>query len=197
MSSSLKVKSNLGPGKFFANCLGKMAGLVIDETLGVHCNCQNCRNNNFSRCARCHIVPYCSKGCQIEHWRYHKKFCKKLSGKVMEIPPPGMELDFYKVNMFSFTVQMFCHCFETNGFALISLRLVPTLPFPFHWDDRRRQLNGWIEEYLIYLSNMAVRLLGTKMKTFLLCNLINSPSWSGVEIIIKVFIVFIPLILRK
>ena len=115
----------------------------------------------------------------------------------MEIPPPGMELDFYKVNMFSFTVQMFCHCFETNGFALISLRLVPTLPFPFHWDDRRRQLNGWIEEYLIYLSNMAVRLLGTKMKTFLLCNLINSPSWSGVEIIIKVFIVFIPLILRK
>ena len=160
MSSSQKSKYNLGAGKFCANCLGGMAGLLINETLGAHCGCENCQNNNFSRCARCGIVPYCSKGCQIEHWRYHKKFCKKLSGKVMEIPPPGMELDFFKVNLFRFTVQMFCHAFQTNGFALISLLHPPALPFPFHWDDRRRQLNGWIEENLIYLANMAVRLLG-------------------------------------
>ena len=195
MSSSEKVSYNLGPGKFCANCLGKMAGLVITGTLGVHCVCDNCQKNNFSRCARCHIVPYCSKGCQIEHWISHKKFCKKLAGKVMKIPPPGMKWDFFKVNMFRFTVEVFCHSFQTNCFANFALLSLPALPFPFHWDDRR--LNGWIEEYLIYLSNMAVRLLGTKMKTFLLCNLINSPSWSGVEIIIKVFIVFIPLILRK
>ena len=89
----------------------------------------------------------------------------------MEIPPPGMELDFFKVNMFGFTVQMFCHAFQTNGFALISLLNPPALPFPFHWDNRR--LNGWIEEYLIYLANMAVRLLGTRMETFLSLNLLS------------------------
>ena len=165
MSSSQKAKYNLGPGKFCANCLGGMAGLLINETEGAHCGCENCRNNNFSRCARCRIVPYCSKDCQIEHWRYHKKFCKKLSGKVMEIPPPGMELDYFKVNMFRFTVQMFCHSFQTNGFSYNSRLQPPALPFPFRWNDR--QLNGWIEEYLIHLASMAVRLLGTGMKTFI------------------------------
>ena len=163
MSSSKKSKYNLDSGKFCANCLGKMAGLKINERKGVHCVCSQCQSNKFSRCGRCQIVPYCSKQCQIEHWRYHKKMCKKLAGKVLEIPPPGMELDFFKVNMFKFTVQMFCHAFETNGFATTSspTRPGPALPFPFQWDDKL--LNGWIEEYLVYLANMAVRLLGTWM----------------------------------
>ena len=165
MSSSRKVMYNLGAAKFCANCLGKMASLMIDEKRGVHCSCSHCQNNNFSRCSSCLIVPYCSKQCQVEHWRYHKKICKKLSGKVMEIPPPGMELDYFKVNMFRFTVQMFCHSFQTNGFSYNSRLQPPALPFPYRWNDR--QLNGWIEEYLIHLASMAVRLLGTGMKTFI------------------------------
>ena len=179
MSPSQKVRYNLGAAKFCANCVGNMAGLVINETLGVHCTCSHCRNNNFWRCSSCHIVPYCSKECQVEHWRYHKKMCKKLSGKVMQIPPPGMELDFYKVNMFRFTVEMFCHSFQTNGFSFISLRNPPSLPFPFHWNERR--LHGWIEENLIHLANLAVRLLGTGMKTFILSNLMNQACCCGVD----------------
>ena len=153
MSAKGKIKYNLDSGKFCANCLGKMAGLRINEGEGLHCPCYHCQNNNFARCSRCHIVPYCSKQCQIEHWRYHKKICKKLEGKAIETPPPCMK----------YTVQMFCHAFQTNGFNLSSFIAPTALPFPFEWYDR--QLIGWIEEYLVYLASMATRLLGTWMKT--------------------------------
>eukprot|EP01034_Spumella_vulgaris_P041677 gene41677-51642_t len=31
----------------------------------------------LNRCGRCGQVAYCSKGCQKEHWKVHKKGCKK------------------------------------------------------------------------------------------------------------------------
>ena len=33
----------------------------------------------FSRCAGCNVERYCSKACQVAHWKAgHKKVCKKL-----------------------------------------------------------------------------------------------------------------------
>lgn len=33
----------------------------------------------FSKCARCKTVAYCSRECQGEHWKLHKKHCMSLS----------------------------------------------------------------------------------------------------------------------
>ena len=33
----------------------------------------------LTRCSRCHIVKYCSKECQVQHWKHHKAFCKAAS----------------------------------------------------------------------------------------------------------------------
>ena len=78
----------------------------------------------------------------------------------MKIPPPGMELDFFRVNMFTFKVKMFSYCFQTNGFDMkdISQDNCPSLPYPFSWDGS--QTHGWIEVYLIHLEDLAVSLLG-------------------------------------
>lgn len=49
--------------------------------------CNNCLKEErfegeFSKCARCRMVVYCSKECQIENWeKDHKKECKKLRKK--------------------------------------------------------------------------------------------------------------------
>ena len=44
--------------------------------------CAGCQKddmkNSFKRCARCTSVVYCSVDCQREHWKVHKKICRKL-----------------------------------------------------------------------------------------------------------------------
>ncbi|KAH7905275.1 hypothetical protein BJ138DRAFT_796150 [Hygrophoropsis aurantiaca] len=56
-------------------------------------NCQNgtCTNRGvgdgpspvrFMKCARCKKVSYCSKACQIEHWKAHRPICKELKNSV-------------------------------------------------------------------------------------------------------------------
>ena len=47
MSSSEKSMYSLGPGKFCANCLGKLAGLKFHETRGLYCTCTECRIQKF------------------------------------------------------------------------------------------------------------------------------------------------------
>jgi hypothetical protein len=39
------------------------------------CVCGN--TSNLKSCARCHKQVYCSKECQKDHWRTHKKVCEK------------------------------------------------------------------------------------------------------------------------
>ena len=43
------------------------------------CICSSCRTEKFSRCGGCHLVPYCSKECQVEHRSQHRKLCKDLA----------------------------------------------------------------------------------------------------------------------
>mmetsp|Transcript_49413 Transcript_49413/g.119862 ORF Transcript_49413/g.119862 Transcript_49413/m.119862 type:complete len:540 (+) Transcript_49413:84-1703(+) len=69
--------------------------------------CANCKKpeegrNNFSQCSKCRTVRYCSRDCQVEHWKNggHKKECKKLAagnldnGIKLERPdvPGGMHM---------------------------------------------------------------------------------------------------------
>ena len=48
-----------------------------------HCSLPGCPRNdrassqNFKRCKRCAVAKYCSKKHQREHWKVHKRECKK------------------------------------------------------------------------------------------------------------------------
>jgi hypothetical protein len=46
--------------------------------------CFNCRktpesDKKFAFCARCGIMSYCSKDCQVANWKTHKTYCNKLN----------------------------------------------------------------------------------------------------------------------
>lgn len=48
---------------------------ICDGSRMVVC-CVVChRQSNLSKCAACHSVYYCSKECQVLHWKVHKPFC--------------------------------------------------------------------------------------------------------------------------
>jgi len=54
-----------------------------------------CRNNlciekGLKLCTQCRAAWYCSKECQEDHWRRHKKFCKAISSS------PEMLLRYFK-----------------------------------------------------------------------------------------------------
>ena len=57
---------------------------VVDHPLA----CINCGTyeesggdvaQKHNKCSRCHNALYCSKECQLEHWKQHKKICKEIS----------------------------------------------------------------------------------------------------------------------
>ena len=42
--------------------------------------CENCKQEASNRCSRCKSVWYCSRECQIAHFKAgHKKICKQLA----------------------------------------------------------------------------------------------------------------------
>ena len=38
--------------------------------------CILCSKEAKSQCSRCHKVRYCSRECQMDHWKEHKSLCK-------------------------------------------------------------------------------------------------------------------------
>lgn len=58
-----------------------------DEKKGGHC-CDNCGASNVTFvCSRCKMGWYCSKECQMNHWKIHKTNCKKVQTNVSVTPP--------------------------------------------------------------------------------------------------------------
>lgn len=56
------------------------------ETVTYRDSCTLCRKRSLKeekgksfRCAKCRLVVYCSKKCQVEHWTTHKKDCADLA----------------------------------------------------------------------------------------------------------------------
>jgi hypothetical protein len=57
--------------------------------------CAKCKvgmsKKNLYRCGRCHSVFYCSKDCQVDHWKQnggHKQECKKLQAEWVRASQP-------------------------------------------------------------------------------------------------------------
>jgi len=40
--------------------------------------CANCGRQAESRCSTCKVEMYCSRDCQNEHWKVHKKTCREI-----------------------------------------------------------------------------------------------------------------------
>lgn len=42
--------------------------------------CHKChkKREELKKCAKCRCAMYCSRDCQINHWKHHKKQCKLI-----------------------------------------------------------------------------------------------------------------------
>jgi len=40
--------------------------------------CGNCQKEASKRCSKCKQEFYCTRECQVQHWKEHKKVCKPL-----------------------------------------------------------------------------------------------------------------------
>jgi hypothetical protein len=58
----VKSTTNLTQGEMCANCY------VLEKTL----------HEKLLKCGQCRLIKYCSPTCQKEHWKAHKKQCKKV-----------------------------------------------------------------------------------------------------------------------
>ena len=70
-----------------ANCVSKLQWSCLGT---VECECSKCLGKtSLKRCGECHLVAYCSKKCQEDHWRYggHRKNCRIFSRKKERDPP--------------------------------------------------------------------------------------------------------------
>lgn len=51
--------------------------ITIQSLILIMARCRNCdaKSNNLLLCSRCQLIYYCSKECQLEDWKSHKKDC--------------------------------------------------------------------------------------------------------------------------
>jgi hypothetical protein len=59
----VKSTTNLTQGEMCANCY------VLEKTL----------DKKLLKCGQCRLIKYCGPNCQKEHWKVHKKQCKKVA----------------------------------------------------------------------------------------------------------------------
>lgn len=58
------------PDEMCANCF-VLESALLDES--------NNDQQGLKKCSRCRQIKYCSRECQVEHWKTHKKQCKKAA----------------------------------------------------------------------------------------------------------------------
>ena len=61
------------------NCLRKSNAKAQKRTkMGKRCSCMTSKEFiALEQCARCSILHYCNRQCQVDHWPDHKEFCSK------------------------------------------------------------------------------------------------------------------------
>ncbi|GMI04035.1 hypothetical protein TrLO_g275 [Triparma laevis f. longispina] len=64
---------------------------ALDQKASPYCGYPGCREPAPLKCSRCKETNYCSKECQKDHWKFHKKLCfapgKKKSAPMPPAPP--------------------------------------------------------------------------------------------------------------
>lgn len=112
---------------------------------------------NVRRCTRCHVVAYCGKECQEEHWhKVHRKQCKYLGGlkkakdseHKKETCKTCIASDSVGDLVFSPSNPNYACIFEYVDWSL----LPPTFPHPF-------PLNGPPEDRIEKMVNAAQKIL--------------------------------------
>eukprot|EP00956_Cyclotella_meneghiniana_P031313 scaffold81874_cov50-Cyclotella_meneghiniana.AAC.4 len=74
---------------------------LYDDYCGNCFNCANCFKDapsgvEFMQCSACNSVQYCSKDCQVAHWKSHKKRCNQSVDTVL-LNQPGVTDEQIKV----------------------------------------------------------------------------------------------------
>lgn len=47
--------------------------------------CPFCEQPSRNRCTGCYVTRYCSKECQLAHWKKHKKTCKQIQSQFRQV----------------------------------------------------------------------------------------------------------------
>ena len=128
--------------------------------------CSNCKlfywrqpenPTTVRKCTRCHVVAYCGKECQEEHWhKGHKKYCKYLGG-IKKAKHSEHKKETCKICIMSDSIgdlvfspanPNYVCIFEHADWSL----LPPTFPHPF-------PLTGSLEDRIERMLNAAQRIL--------------------------------------
>jgi Tfp pilus assembly protein PilF len=60
-----------------ASSVGKKAGDIITSSSTSKCGKPECQEIGTKQCGKCLLVSYCSRECQVAHFKIHKKQCKE------------------------------------------------------------------------------------------------------------------------
>ncbi len=108
----------------YANILKKEPLLLgPNGTKSLHA-CYNCNKSNLSSnfqdnlkvCSRCHRAFYCSRKCQLDHWKKHKKTCEQLSKSEIKTSEANDQVlwTFAKTNHIDIMIQIAKVCNDTG-----------------------------------------------------------------------------------
>lgn len=61
------------------------AGLLSKDSSASEELCPLCDQPSRNRCTGCYLTRYCSKECQLAHWKKHKKTCKATQSQFQEV----------------------------------------------------------------------------------------------------------------
>lgn len=88
-------------------------------------NCNHCNKPSSNICSKCKFVKYCSKQCQINDWKDHEYFCKRIDElrqmekmRVNKKKFTNEELDVLIKNFFSLTAE------EKNTYVDVQMSLL-------------------------------------------------------------------------
>jgi len=103
------------------------------------------------RCANCHIARYCGKACQREHWKVHKRICKRRTAELKDeqlfkqpmsnhlgdcpicylpIPVRESRQDPLSYSLYTCCMTMVCNgCIYFKNEYDLNRRLTPSCPF--------------------------------------------------------------------